>query len=328
VPDDDLALSPPVPPGSSHPRIDTSPIPGWFTWTDQRVFEHVLGRQDDERPGTLVELGAYLGKSAVVAGEYLRAGEEFVVCDLFGEAAPDEGNSRENQQSYRTLTRQQFEANYLGVHRRLPTVLQAPTSRILEHVPPGSARFVHIDASHLYEHVRGDLEAAGTMLRPGGLVVCDDYRSQHTPGVAAAVWAAVQSGAIQPFCVTPSKLYACTGADAAPHREALLAWLEEGAEGLRHEVQRVAGTDLVRIWPRPAPKGPRPEPAAATPSDEVLTRLAALDRRLEGMERRSRRTSRLARAVAPRRRRSARRLLRGLLPGPVRTALRRVLGRG
>ena len=270
--------------GTAHARIDTRDIPGWFSWTDQSVFEHVLGRQDAEPAGRLVELGAYLGKSAVVLGEYLRDGEELVVCDLFGDDAPDEHNSRENTRSYGSLTRRAFEANYLRVHGVLPTVVQAPTSVIREHVAAGTARFVHIDASHLYEHVVGDLEAAREMLRPGGVVVCDDYRSPHTPGVAAAVWSAVVGGPLRPFCLTPGKLYGSfDDEDPTTHRDAVLAWAES-VPGLHAEVQIIAGAAVVRLWPaaKPAP-APRKDPVVDK-LDTVLERLDRLDRRLKRVE--------------------------------------------
>lgn len=310
-----------------HEPVDVSGIPGWFNWTDQRMFEHVLARQDEEPPGTLVELGAYLGKSAVLVGAYRRAGEALVVCDLFGEQAPDAANSDENTSSYRTLTRRQFEANYLRVHGDLPTVVHAPTSQILQHVAPGSARFVHVDASHLYEHVSGDLVAARTMLRPGGVVVCDDYRSPHTPGVAAAVWGAVHAGVLRPFCLTPMKMYACFDGDPGSHREAVSAWLPS-LNGLAWEVQRIAGSEVLRIWPRKdAAAKPDPAQAESGKVDVVLRRLDALDRRLKQVDRVTR-AVRAAQAAPTPPRRGPRRLVVALLPPGVRRALRtRLAGR-
>jgi len=235
--------------------VDVSAIPGWFFAADQRLFEHVLQGQATEPPGTLVELGAYLGRSAALIGAFRREDEELVVCDLFGEPAPDDGNAAETARSYATLTREQFEQHYRSVHPDLPRVVQAPTSEIGRHVAPGTARFVHVDASHQYAHVLGDLQAARTMLRPGGVVVFDDIRSEHTPGVAAAVWGDVAAGGLRPFCVSPSKLYGCFD-DPQPHVARLIEWLA-WYDGLAWEVQDVAGRPLVRVVRvhRPAPPG-------------------------------------------------------------------------
>ena len=62
-------------------------IDGWFRWVDCRLFQALLGAQSESEPGTLVELGCYLGKSTVVIGDYRRAGEDFVVVDLFGDTS-------------------------------------------------------------------------------------------------------------------------------------------------------------------------------------------------------------------------------------------------
>ena len=54
-------------------------IPGWFYWLDYLLFRALLRSQAASPPGVLVEIGAYLGKSAVVIGEHVRPGEELVV---------------------------------------------------------------------------------------------------------------------------------------------------------------------------------------------------------------------------------------------------------
>lgn len=48
------------------------------------MFDALLRVQSFGPPGDIVELGAYLGESAVVLGDHLRAGDRFVVVDLFG----------------------------------------------------------------------------------------------------------------------------------------------------------------------------------------------------------------------------------------------------
>jgi predicted O-methyltransferase YrrM len=215
-------------------------VPGWFSWIDQELFRWFLRRQEAAKtPGDLLELGAYLGKSAILMGEYVRDGESFTVCDLFGADSPDEANQAELRRSYKTLTRAGFETNYLAFHDELPTIVQAPTIEIREHMSPDSCRFVHVDASHLYEHVDADIEASGSLLRPAGILVCDDYRAHHTPGVAAAVWHQVVAGGLRAICGTPKKLYATWG-DATPIQDELLDWLAT-RDDCWHQVQTVAG---------------------------------------------------------------------------------------
>ncbi|MCW5251638.1 MULTISPECIES: class I SAM-dependent methyltransferase [unclassified Streptomyces] len=220
-------------------------VPGWFQPLDQVLFSWLLEWQEnDDTRGDLLELGAYMGKSAILLGHHLRDGETLTVCDLFGADAPDDANRAETARSYASLTRLSFERNYLSFHDALPTVVQAPTSAITGTVAPGSCRFVHIDASHLYEHVHGDIGAARELLRPDGIVVLDDFRTEHTPGVAAAAWEAVLNRGLRPVCLSSRKMYGTWG-DPEPARERLLAALR-GRDDCGVGVERVAGHRLVR----------------------------------------------------------------------------------
>ena len=253
---------------------DISHIKGWFGWYDFKLFETILAAQADSEPGTLVELGAYLGKSAVVIGDALRKGEEFVVLDLFG-ADPDPtdlNNRKEIRSSYRTLSQQQFEENYLTLHESLPRIIRGPSSEIMEHVVPGSVRFCHIDASHLYKHVLADAENAERMMRPGGVVVFDDYRSAHTPGVAAVVWDLVMSKRFIPIALTPQKMYGAFS-DPDPTHDAVANFAR--AAKLRWEEQEIAGYTVLRLARKKKSKPATPPLNAPGPalSEERLEKI-------------------------------------------------------
>lgn len=220
-------------------------VPGWFPPLDQVLFTWFLDRQRTLGfSGDLLELGAYMGKSAILLGRHLAEGERFTVCDLFGGDAPDGANKAETAKSYASLTRQSFERNYLSFHEELPRVIEAPSSVISSEVAVGSCRFVHIDASHLYEHVRDDIGAAREILLPEGVVVLDDFRSEHTPGVSVATWEAVLNRGLRPICLSTQKLYGTWG-DPSSVQEELLEMLRGRADcGL--SVQQAAGHRLVR----------------------------------------------------------------------------------
>ncbi|QKW06815.1 class I SAM-dependent methyltransferase [Streptomyces sp. NA04227] len=245
-------------------------VKGWFRPVDQQLFRWFLSRQlDHEQRGDLLEMGAYMGKSAIFMASYLRSSETFTVCDLFDSPAPDAANTKEMNKSYSTLTRRAFEANYLSFHEKLPEVVQAPTSVVPEHVTDGSCRFVHVDASHLYEHVHGDIAAAHKALVPEGIVSLDDYRAEHCPGVAFATWEAVAVDGLHPICATGTKFYGTWG-DPEPVREALLAWLK-GRGDMWHEVQGLGEERLIRIDGKKAATPDQPESkhtAAAPPAPE------------------------------------------------------------
>lgn len=127
--------------GSLPNHIDE--IEGWFYPTDHYLFDWVLGRHD-AASGDLVELGAYLGKSAIYMGRHLREGETFTVCDLFDTPAPDTRTDKEMRVYYSTLTRAKFEQNYLRFHDVLPVIVEGPTAMLPSRVTPQSCRFAHV----------------------------------------------------------------------------------------------------------------------------------------------------------------------------------------
>lgn len=223
-------------------------VPGWFSPLDQRLFGWHLDWQSSQGiAGDLVEMGVYKGKSAILIGAHLQAGETLVVCDLFGRPAREEDIGAGASQFYQDrLCRQDFETNYLGFLETLPRIVEGPSSTILQHVKPGTARFVHVDAAHRYSNVREDIASARTMLGPGGIVVLDDFRTAHTPGVAAAVWGAVLQDGLVPICVSESKFYGTWG-DATRIQGDLAAWL--ATSKLPYDGHDIEGLHLVRVAP-------------------------------------------------------------------------------
>ncbi|MGW2644848.1 class I SAM-dependent methyltransferase [Streptomyces sp. NPDC001393] len=225
-------------------RLDD--VPGWFPVLDQLLFDWFLTRQETTgMRGDLLEVGVYMGKSAIFTGRHQQPGERYTVCDLFEGEAPDDANQAESAKSYGALTRRVFEDNYLSFHDELPRVLQGPSSLVPGEVEPRSCRFVHIDASHLYEHVHGDIGAARELLLPDGIVVLDDFRSEHTPGVSIATWEAVLNRGLRPVCLSTQKLYGTWG-DPEPVQEELLAMVRERSD-CHLSVQEAAGHRIVRL---------------------------------------------------------------------------------
>ncbi|WP_328953860.1 class I SAM-dependent methyltransferase [Kitasatospora purpeofusca] len=308
-------------------------VPGWFWDQDRHLFDWFLGRQEKAgRSGDLMEMGAYLGRSAIVIGSHLQPGEAFTVCDLFDSDAPDDENAAEMDMSYRrTLTRTAFETNYLAFNERLPEIVQAPTSTLGGgRVAPGAFRFIHIDASHLYEHVAEDIQVARTALASDGVVVLDDYRSAHTPGVAAATWEAVFNHGLRPIVLTDSKFYGTWG-DPEPAQLDLLARRgtlphcdisSESVDG--HRLVRISGSDAgadpFRVSRHHARLAAEAEHRAAEEVAEEAFRAAERDRETADRDLADRR----ARAAERRRPTNvAKRAVGDLLPPVVTSAIRR-----
>ncbi|NEB78113.1 class I SAM-dependent methyltransferase [Streptomyces sp. SID14478] len=256
-------------------------VKGWFHNIDQVLFDWFLTRQNARgQKGDLLELGVYMGKSAIFMGQYLEDGQTFTVCDLFDSPADDAANDKEMNKSYSSLTRTAFEANYRAFHDELPTVVQGPSHLITTAVENDSCRFVHVDASHLYEHVHGDIAAARDLLGDDGIVVLDDFRAEHCPGVAAATWGAVATTGLKPLCITATKFYGTWGAFEPVRTE--LGEMLAGRDDFWHGAEEVAGHSMIRIDGRKAriPAQPasryeraaRPAAAVAPSSSKGLLR--------------------------------------------------------
>lgn len=229
-------------------------IPGVFEDIDFLLFDYMLSEQSALGiRGDALEIGAFNGKSAIVIGSHVAPPDRFVICDVFEDEGSDEANTRENSRSYAGLTRDRFLANYRKYVQDEPVIVQQFSSEIRSHVPDRSLRFAHIDGGHLFDVVQDDLNNMRSAIGDDGIVVLDDYRAFHTPGVAAAVWQEVGDGGLIPICLTDAKFYG-TWSDSAAARatRSLEGWLS--ARGtIRTGVQQLAGHSVrlvqnPRIW--------------------------------------------------------------------------------
>ena len=176
-----------------------------------------------------------------------RPGERFVVCDLFSRPAVSIENQAEKDDWYSDLTQEAFERTYRRFHENLPEVLACPSNRLTRsgRLSP-SFRLIHIDGSHVYRLVRGDIRAACRLVKPGGVIAIDDYRSVHTPGVAAAAWEAVMEGRLTPIGITPQKMYATVGDRRVPWMKKLMIWAKAQQE-LRIAVDVIRSRRVLRF---------------------------------------------------------------------------------
>jgi len=125
-----------------------------------------------ERPGTVIEIGLAYGSSALAIGEALISvgGDRHVILDPF----QDSGFRDAGWEVIRS-------AQLDGVAMLLRERSQIALPRLAAEGMSADAAFV--DGSHLFHNVFVDLYYLQIIVRPGGLVVLDDY---WWPGVATA----------------------------------------------------------------------------------------------------------------------------------------------
>lgn len=216
-------------------------VPGWMHTLDLELFDRLLAEQLCANvTGDILEIGSYFGKSAIALGYGLRGQENLVVCDLFGRQV--EGVPTEGIDAYDGLTVSDFESQYRRFHSRQPVIHAVPSTE-LDLGDEQLFRFIHIDGGHAYAVVSHDITLAVQHAKQGTLVALDDYRSSHTPGVAAAVWEATGNKRLFPFLLSEVKLYAATSLDDQQW------WLDAARKfDLPREEHSICGLDVVRMW--------------------------------------------------------------------------------
>src|SRR5690242_15548383 len=121
-------------------------VPGFMERRDARLWllldhlQRTLGVRGD-----LLEIGCYLGRSAIVLGYVRGEGERVVVNDLFGRRAETDANVAENDRLYRRFQEDDFLANWAKFLDDRPELVVGPSSRLAGAGLTRSFRFVHVD---------------------------------------------------------------------------------------------------------------------------------------------------------------------------------------
>lgn len=238
-----------MPDGPTQTYITTgrTSVPGWFDEQDAELFALVSDLQHDRGIiGDLLEIGVYQGASAILLGYLAGPGERVILSDLFGTSPEVAPEVRQDLRIYDGVALETFLSQWHRFHTAAPDeVIVGPSTVLHDRGWDRPVRFAHIDGGHTHEVVRGDISLAEDVLdAEGGVVVFDDIRGGHTPGVAAAVWGAVESGGLVPFAQT-GKLYASWDADFAAVAAAAVAQTTPCVDHV------IAGQRLVQVQPKP-----------------------------------------------------------------------------
>lgn len=158
---------------------------GWFNHGRQ-----VLALLDAHRPRVVVELGSWLGASAIAMARSVRRWGGTVTCvDTWAGDLDDDGGSPEGLAPLMILpcARAMVASGVSGSIRLIPA-----TTREAAAAWPMPIDFLYIDADHSHAGVAADLAAWVPHVRPGGLIVGDDYDHRLYPGVKTA-WDAFEA---------------------------------------------------------------------------------------------------------------------------------------
>lgn len=158
---------------------DPARIPGWFHHGSK-----ILGLVEQHRPKVCVELGTWQGASAVpVARSIARWGGTLTCVDTWSGQLNEDGGTLPDKVPVMLLScaRAMVEAG-VSAHVRLVPAMTADAAKIWSQ----PIDFLYIDADHSYDGVLADLAAWVPHVKPGGLIVGDDYGNAIYPGVKRA----------------------------------------------------------------------------------------------------------------------------------------------
>lgn len=152
---------------------------GWFNHGAQ-----ILRLVDQHQPYVCVELGTWMGASAIPVARVIRQWRGTLTCIDTWAGEVDGG-----VESPQPITPWMLPACARNI-------LQAGVSGTVRLVPSTTLEaarwwntpidYLYVDADHRYESVLADLRAWVPHVAPGGLIVGDDYGSDMYPGVALA----------------------------------------------------------------------------------------------------------------------------------------------
>jgi predicted O-methyltransferase YrrM len=165
--------------------VDAPRIPGWFHH-GSKILELV----EQYRPRVCVELGTWLGASAVpVARSIQRWGGTLACVDTWSGELNEDGGSAVNKPPVMLFgaARAMVDAG-VSANVRLIVATTADAAKVWS----GPIDFLYIDADHSEDGVTADLEAWVPHVKPGGLIVGDDYGNAIFPGVKRA-WDAFEN---------------------------------------------------------------------------------------------------------------------------------------
>jgi predicted O-methyltransferase YrrM len=155
--------------------LETAPlVPGWFHHGDQ-----LLALLEQHRPVVCVELGTFLGASAIPVARSIARWRGVLTCvDTWSDDIYHAG--RTSPWLLVTCARNLASAGVTNV-RLMPTSTLQAAQTWTEPID-----YLYIDADHSEAAVRADLAAWVPHVKPGGLICGDDYGNRSFPGVQRA----------------------------------------------------------------------------------------------------------------------------------------------
>lgn len=152
-------------------------VEGWFDY--EEIYQDMVSKAADV--AHFVEVGVHLGKSAAfMAVEIANSGKQIT----FDCIDPWDGRNENGHGYHNSLDN--FLENMAPVASRF-NAIQDASPDAANRYQDNSLDFVWIDAIHLYDAVKADIEAWLPKVKQGGYIGGHDYAVDHSNGIERAV---------------------------------------------------------------------------------------------------------------------------------------------
>jgi Methyltransferase domain len=194
----------------------TRRIDGWLAEDDAAIMATFLLWQNIQGVnGDILEIGVYQGKSAHLLATCMAqktpSTDRLFLVDVFSLPVESSINQRENEASYSMIRIAPLNEllNSIGLGSNLEFVdMDSQLLGSHELLNSIKIRFAHIDGSHNTINVLNDIKfACSKLINCFGIIVLDDYRAIHAPGVSRALWKALEEMQLRIFLFGPTKIY-------------------------------------------------------------------------------------------------------------------------
>lgn len=169
--------------------------------SDHRISSRKFVTDILPKGGVGAELGVFTGLFSTVLLKYTDAKKIYFVdpwWEVFGEYYPDWGvytsNGRLKTRVAHEAARDRIERNR---HKTDVAVVAQTSYAFLADAPDHHFDWIYLDSTHDYDGTRQELELLKTKLKPGGIIVGDDWHEDPSHphwGVAKAVREAIDAG--------------------------------------------------------------------------------------------------------------------------------------
>jgi predicted O-methyltransferase YrrM len=144
-------------------------------------YEELLAEINRSKPKRILEIGVWNGKRAI---EMCSGGAEYVGFDLFEEATCETDAVEKNVKAHNSV---EAVAKRLAAAGVKATLIKGNSRETVPAYQGEPFDLAFIDGGHSVETIRSDWEAVKKLMRPGGLVIFDDY---YEGGIDTAQWGA------------------------------------------------------------------------------------------------------------------------------------------